>query len=45
LLVALLVPNFTAVAPVRPVPAIVTDVPPTAEPEVGEIEVTVGPAT
>lgn len=43
-LVALLAPNFTAVAPVKPVPVIATDVPPSAGPEVGEIEVTVGPA-
>jgi hypothetical protein len=41
-LVALLVPNFTAVAPVNPVPVIATDVLPTAGPEVGEIEVTDG---
>ena len=41
-LVALLAPNFTAVAPVKSVPVIVTDVPPSADPEVGEIEVTVG---
>ena len=41
-LAALLVPNFTAVAPVNPVPVIATDVPPIADPEVGEIELTVG---
>ncbi len=44
-LVALVAPNFTAVAPVKPVPVTVTDVPPAAGPDVGEIEVTVGAAT
>ena len=44
-LVALAAPNFKAVAPVNPVPVIVTDVPPTAGPAVGEIDVTVGAAT
>ncbi len=39
-LAALAAPNFTAVAPVKAVPVIVTDVPPTAGPEFGEIEVT-----
>ena len=41
-LVALAAPNFTAVAPVNTVPVMVTDVPPTVEPDVGEIDVTVG---
>ena len=41
-LVALLAPNFTAVAPVKPAPVMVTDVPPSAVPEVGEIELTDG---
>ena len=40
--VALFVPNFTAVAPVNPAPVIVTDVPPSAGPEVGAIELTDG---
>jgi len=35
-------PNFTAVAPVKSVPVMVTMVPPAAGPEVGEILVTVG---
>ena len=35
-------PKLTAVAPVKFVPVIVTDVPPVAGPEVGEIDVTVG---
>ena len=35
-------PNFTAVAPVNPVPVIVTLVPPTAGPDVGVRPVTVG---
>ena len=43
--VALVVPNFTAVAPERFVPVIITEVPPPVGPEVGEIEVTVGGAT
>ena len=43
-LVALVAPNFTAVAPVNPVPVIVTDVPPVVGPAVGEIDVTVGAA-
>jgi hypothetical protein len=42
--VALVAPNFTAVAPVKAVPVIVTDVPPATGPVVGEIEVTVGGA-
>jgi hypothetical protein len=44
-LVALVAPNFTAVAPVNKVPVIVTDVPPDPGPVVGEIDVTVGAAT
>ena len=46
-MVALFDPNLTPPAPVvplKPVPAIVTDVPPAVVPEVGEIEVTVGGA-
>ena len=38
-------PKVTTVAPLRLVPVIVTDVPPGAGPNVGEIEVTVGAAT
>jgi hypothetical protein len=41
-LVALVVPNLTAVAPVRLVPVMVTDVPPAKGPDVGEMAVTVG---
>jgi hypothetical protein len=37
-------PNLTAVAPVNPVPVIVTEVPPAAGPLVGEMPVTVGAA-
>ena len=37
-------PNLTAVAPVNPVPVMVTEVPPTAGPLVGEMLVTVGAA-
>ena len=37
-------PNFTAVAPVKFVPAIVTDVPPATGPLVGLSDVTVGRA-
>jgi len=44
-LAALVAPNFTAVAPVRLVPVIVTEVPPAVGPEVGAIDVTVGSAT
>jgi hypothetical protein len=44
-LVALVAPNLTAVAPVNTVPVMVTEVPPAAGPEVGEIDVTVGAAT
>jgi hypothetical protein len=40
--VAAVVPNFTAVAPVKLVPVIVTVVPPAVEPLVGLIPVTVG---
>ena len=36
------VPKWTAVAPVRPVPVIVTAVPPAVEPVAGDIEVMVG---
>ena len=43
--VALFTPNLTAVAPVKLVPVMVTDVPPPAGPEVGEIAVTVGGPT
>jgi hypothetical protein len=35
-------PNFTAVAPLKLVPVIVTKVPPATGPPVGEIDVTVG---
>jgi hypothetical protein len=38
-------PNITAVAPLRSVPVIVTKVPPTILPFVGEMELTVGVAT
>ena len=37
-------PNFTADAPVNPVPAIATDVPPAAGPDVGAIDVTAAAA-
>ena len=43
--VADVAPKVTAVAPVRPVPVMVTVVPPVAGPAVGLIEVTVGAAT
>ena len=43
-LVAAVEPNLTAVAPVRLVPVIVTDVPPPVGPAVGLICVTVGAA-
>ncbi len=43
--VAGVAPKTTAVAPVRPVPVIVTVVPPEPGPDVGEIDVTVGAAT
>ena len=42
--VAAVVPKSTAVAPVKPVPVIVTDVPPAVEPLVGLMPVTVGAA-
>ena len=42
--VAAVAPKLTAVAPVNPVPVMVTDVPPTPGPEVGAIDVTVGAA-
>ena len=40
-----MVPNLTAVAPVKPVPVMVTVVPPAVGPVVGLTEVTVGAAT
>jgi len=40
-----LLPNLTALAPLKFVPVIVTLVPPAAGPLVGEIEVTVGAGT
>jgi hypothetical protein len=43
--VAAVAPNFTAVAPVRPVPVMVTVVPPAAGPLVGLIDETVGTGT
>jgi len=42
-LVAATVPNFTAVAPVKLVPVMVTDVPPLVGPAFGLTPVTVGP--
>ena len=42
--VAAVEPKSTAVAPVKLVPVIVTEVEPEVEPEVGEMEVTVGTA-
>ena len=42
--VAAVVPKSTAVAPVKPVPVIVTGVPPASEPLVGVRPVTVGAA-
>ena len=44
-LVAAVLPNFTAVAPVKLVPVMVTLVPPVAGPEVGARPLTVGAAT
>jgi hypothetical protein len=41
-LVAAVAPNLTDVAPVKPVPVIVTTVPPAAGPEVGLMPVTLG---
>lgn len=38
-------PNFTLVAPVNPVPVIVIDVPPATGPLAGEMPVTAGVAT
>ena len=43
--VAAVVPKFTAVAPVKPVPVMVTAVPPVAGPVAGLTDVTVGAAT
>ena len=43
--VAGVVPKSTAVAPVKPVPVMVTEVPPAVGPEPGATEVTVGAAT
>ncbi len=40
-----MLPNLTAVAPVKPVPVIVTVVPPVVGPELGLIPVTVGGVT
>ena len=42
---AAVVPKFTAVAPVKPVPVSITVVPPDVGPLVGAIEVTDGAAT
>ena len=44
-LVAAIVPKSTAVAPVKPVPVIVTDVPPLVGPAAGLMPVTAGAAT
>ncbi len=44
-LVALVAPNFTAVAPLKLVPVMVMDEPPAAGPLVGVMAVTVGAAT
>jgi hypothetical protein len=43
-LVAGTVPNSTLLAPVKPVPVIVTDVPPVVDPSLGEMPATVGGA-
>ena len=43
-LLAAMVPKSTAVAPVKPVPVIVTDVPPAAGPAAGLTPVTAGAA-
>jgi len=40
--VAFVPPNVTAVTPVKPLPAIATDVPPSVEPVAGAMPVTVG---
>ncbi|MNL31508.1 hypothetical protein D3C87_1532990 [compost metagenome] len=42
---AAVAPKVTTVAPEKPVPVMVTVVPPLAGPEVGEIKVTVGAPT
>ena len=42
---AAVVPKSTAVAVVKPVPVMVTEVPPAVGPELGATETTVGPAT
>ena len=42
---AAVAPKATAVAPVKPVPVMTTDVPPAVGPEVGATELTVGAAT
>ena len=44
-LAAAVVPNVTAVAPVRWLPVMVTDVPPAEGPDVGLIRLSAGPAT
>jgi hypothetical protein len=44
-LVTAIEPKFRAVAPVKPVPVITTEVPPAARPLVGDIAVIVGTAT
>ena len=44
-LVAALLPNITAVAPVKPLPVMVTLVPPAVGPDDGEIPATAGTAT
>ena len=41
---AAVLPNFTALAPVRPVPTTVTEVPPAKGPADGLMDVTVGAA-
>ena len=43
--VALVLPNFTAVTPMKLLPVMVTDVPPAVGPLFGETEVTVGDNT
>ncbi|MEY9227933.1 hypothetical protein ABIF78_000256 [Bradyrhizobium japonicum] len=43
-LVALVAPNFTAVAPDNAVPVMVTDVPPASRPAFGATDVTAGVA-
>ncbi len=43
-LVAAVVPKLTALAPVKPVPVMVTEVPPVLGPELGAEAVTLGPA-